>query len=91
MNTKKAIRWLEGFIYYADNSFDMPILTKDGDKAREIISLLQRGEKYEAMFRELEYKILNTDFGDGYYKNKINLERINNSIKQKYYQKEVIK
>ncbi|MEX0595048.1 MAG: hypothetical protein WD512_01005 [Candidatus Paceibacterota bacterium] len=45
MDTREAIKFLKEFAKHADNDWDMPVLLSDGDKARNIISLLEQGEK----------------------------------------------
>jgi len=76
MNTKEAIETMRSL---------NEILCEE--TISDIVSALKHGEKYEAMFSEFEYKILNMNFGNCYYPFKEKLEKMKNDLKQKYFPK----
>jgi len=57
------------------------------DEAQEIVELLKRGEKYEAMWEELISQSLNLDVNQGLW-NKMEIIRdITEKLEQKYFPK----
>ena len=94
MNTIDAIAWVRCLTSYFNYPADYNFKKKDealknSEKADEIINLLQRGEKYEAMWEELfmEKGMLLILQDDGYSKL---LYKILEDFGQKYFPKEII-
>lgn len=78
MNTKEAIKFLEEC---QDEIIDLQEKGHD-ELLIKVIKLLQRGEKYEAMWEEDAKNWLGND---------LDLEEWMNETKQKYFPKKVIK
>ena len=94
MNTKEAIEFCKNQQNYNYNGHDEKIqraLRIFNYGLEEVISLLQQGEAYEAMWGELEkkFKILHKDYetGEEYYTGVINESDIK-ELKQKYFPKD---
>ena len=94
MNTKEAIEFMKSFIEVITSidirNGDKKSIEIYNDKINRIIDLLKRGEKYEAMWKELKYKfeILHKDIetGEEYYTGVINKIDIK-ELEQKYFPK----
>lgn len=86
MNTEKAVEYLKGIIY-DDTDCEFIITNADRDKISNIITLLKRGEKFEAMWNDLweglEFKP-NKDLLHMNYEDFISYMK---EIKQKYFPK----
>jgi len=79
METKEAIKWIFDIWHEWENVYgvDGEQVLEEGKKMDEVIELLQRGEKYEAMWEEIiRY------FGYMEWKDEIIVK-----IKQKYFPK----
>ena len=87
MDTKEAIDFTKR-IKHSGNGYGNSYIS-DFNKLEDVITLLQRGEKYRQMWGELEKeKCLLIDFDDeGYFKGQRKLD----DIKQKYFPKEAEK
>ena len=81
MNTQEAIEFISAFKKYADNNRDVPMLISDGEKFKEIISLLQQGEKYRQMWESYRRDVIECSDTKTYYNIILPLE-------QKYFPKE---
>jgi len=96
MNTQKAIEFCRSEIReygtikhsYGKEKFpeNKPIITA----YKSIIALLKRGEKYEAMWREITSYIMHYNFGNQYVTFREEIRPTIKEIKQKYFPKEII-
>jgi len=93
MDTKEAINWIFDIWHEWENVYGISgeQNLKEGKKMDEVIELLKRGEKYEAMWNDLweglEFKS-NKDLLHMNYEDFVNYMK---EIKQKYFLKEDIK
>lgn len=79
MNTKEAIRLLNIYIEYP---WSIEVGNEDANKFKKIIALLQRGEKFEKMWKELENKDIDYKTDSPYVNDQMYY------IEQKYFPKE---
>jgi len=87
MDVKEAVKWIFDIWHEWENVYGVSgeISLKEGKKMDEVIELLKRGEKFEAMWKEFFEMYCGSEVEKDVY-----VEEVFDHLEQKYFPKEEV-